>query len=143
MSSKLEIEYGDYCFTATLEIRESGRTAVVDWHLESASRSKTLAWVVFDRFLERHDFVDEEEARAHIVDWLERLADPRSGASVEMANAKGVAAGAVAAGASAASAASAESTGSTSSATEIVGETIMDIADDLDWIDMIAEWFFN
>ncbi|MGU3776709.1 hypothetical protein [Burkholderia metallica] len=140
MSSKLEIEYGDYCFTATLEIRESGRTAVVDWHLESASRSKTLAWVVFDRFLERHDFVDEEEARAHLVDWLERLADPRSGASVEMANVKGGAAGAVAAGASAASAAS---TGSISSATEIVGETIMDIADDLDWIDMIAEWFFN
>ncbi|VWB09185.1 hypothetical protein BLA6863_00258 [Burkholderia lata] len=131
MSSKLEIEYLDYCFTAMLEIRESGRTGVVDWHLESDSRSKTLAWIVFDRFLERHDFVDEEDARANIVDWLERLADPRSGASAEMAKVNAVAAGAVATGAS------------TTSTAEIVGETVIDIASDLDWIEMVAEWLFS
>ncbi|VWC63670.1 hypothetical protein BLA18110_01425 [Burkholderia lata] len=134
MSSKLEIEYLDYCFTATLEIRESGRTGVVDWHLESASRSKTLAWVVFDRFLERNDFADEEDARANIVDWLERLADPRSGASVEIAQANAVAVGVVTTGAS---------TASTASTAEIVGETVIDIAGDLDWIEMVAEWLFS
>ncbi len=134
MPSILEIEYLDYCFTATLEIRESGRTGVVDWHLESASRSKTLAWSVFDRFLERHDFADEEEARANIVDWLERLADPRSGASVEIAKANAVAAGAVAAG---------TSVSSTESTAEIVGETVIDVACDLDWIEMVAEWVFS
>ncbi|WP_244136510.1 hypothetical protein [Burkholderia sp. BCC0405] len=79
----------------------------------------------------RHDFVDEEEARANIVDWLERLADPRSGASVDMAKANAVAAGAVATDAS------------TASTAEIVGETVMDIASDLDWIEMVAEWLFN
>ncbi|MBN3777469.1 hypothetical protein G3O06_07875 [Burkholderia sp. Ac-20345] len=131
MSSKLEIEYLDYCFTATLEIRESGRTGVVDWHLESASRSKTLAWIVFDRFLERNDFADEEDARAHIVDWLERLADPKTGASVEIAKANAVAVGVVATGAS------------TASTAEIVGETVIDIASDLDWIEMVADWLFN
>ncbi len=131
MPSKLEIEYLDYCFTATLEIRESGRTGVADWRLESVSRSKTLAWIVFDRFLERHDFADEEEARANIVDWLERLADPRSGASVEIAKANAVAVGAVATGAS------------TESTAEIVGETVIDVASDLDWIEMVAEWLFS
>ncbi|VWB65477.1 hypothetical protein [Burkholderia lata] len=131
MSSKLEIEYLDYCFTATLEIRESGRTGVVDWHLESASRSKTLAWIVFDRFLERNDFADEEDARANIVDWLERLADPRTGASVEIAKANTIAVGVVATDAS------------TASTAEIVGETVIDIASDLDWIEMVAEWFFS
>ncbi|VWC71535.1 hypothetical protein [Burkholderia lata] len=130
MSSKLEIEYLDYCFTAMLEIRESGRTGVVDWHLESDSRSKTLAWIVFDRFLERHDFVDEEDARANIVDWLERLADPGSGA-VEMTKVNAVAAGVLATGAS------------TTSTAEIVGETVIDIASDLDWIEMVAEWLFS
>lgn len=40
MSSKLEIEYLDYCFTATLEIAESGRTVVVDRQLESEVRSR-------------------------------------------------------------------------------------------------------
>ncbi|VWD32980.1 hypothetical protein [Burkholderia contaminans] len=137
MSSKLEIEYLDYCFTAMLEIRASGRTGVVDWHLESDSRSKTLAWIVFDRFLERYDFVDEEDARANIVCWLERLADPGSGASVGMVKANAVAAGAVATGAST------TSTASTASTAEIVGETVIDIAGDLDWIEMVAEWFFN
>ncbi|WP_446902957.1 hypothetical protein [Burkholderia sp. YIM B11467] len=126
MASKLEIEYLDYCFTATLEIRESGRTGVVDWQLESNARSKTLAWIVFDRFLERNDFADEEDARANIVDWLERLADPRSGASAEIAKASVVASGAVAA---------------TSSTAEIVGETVIEIVSDLDWIDMVADWF--
>ncbi|KAB1591288.1 hypothetical protein C5O75_014275 [Burkholderia cepacia] len=140
MSSKLEIEYLDYCFTATLEIRESGRTGVVDWHLESGSRSKTLAWIVFDRYLERSDFADEEDARANIVDWLERLAAPGSGASAQMTKVNGVAAGAVAAGASTASNAS---TSSTTSTAEIVGETVIDIASDLDWIEMVAEWLFS
>lgn len=140
MSSKLEIEYLDYCFTATLEVRESGRTGVVDWHLESGSRNRTLAWIVFDRYLERSDFADEEEARANIVDWLERLADSRFGASAGMAKADVVAAGAVAAGASTAST---TSTTSTTSTAEIVGETVIDIASDLDWIEMVAEWLFS
>ncbi|EMD9438775.1 hypothetical protein DF057_10805 [Burkholderia cepacia] len=143
MSSKLEIEYLDYCFTATLEVRESGRTGVVDWHLESASRSKTLAWTVFDRYLERNDFADEEDARANIVDWLERLAAPGLGASAEMAKANMVVAGALVTGASTASNASTTSTTSTTSTAEIVGETVIDIASDLDWIEMVAEWLFS
>ncbi|WP_256976586.1 hypothetical protein [Burkholderia sp. AU31652] len=81
--------------------------------------------------LERHDFVDEEDARANIVDWLERLADPRSGAPVEMAKANAVAAGAVATGVS------------TTLTAEIVGETVIDIAGELDWIEMVAEWLFS
>lgn len=140
MSSKLEIEYLDYRFTATLEVRESGRTGVVDWHLESGSRSKTLAWIVFDRYLERSDFADEEDARANIVDWLERLAASGLGACAQMTKANVVAAGAVAAGASTAPAAS---TTSPTSTAEIVGETVIDIAGDLDWIEMVAEWLFN
>ncbi|WP_322087714.1 hypothetical protein [Burkholderia sp. BCC1999] len=131
MSSKLEIEYLDFRFTATLEIRASGRTAVVDWQLESDARSKTLAWIVFDRFLARNDFADEEDARANIVDWLERLADPRSGASAEIAKAGVAASGAAAAGGVATDA----------SATEIVGETVIEIVSDLDWIDMVVDWF--
>ncbi|WP_175944614.1 hypothetical protein [Burkholderia pyrrocinia] len=127
MSSRLEIEYLDYCFTATLEIRESGRTGVVDWKLESDSRSKTLAWIVFDRFLERNDFADEEDARANIVDWLERLADPRSGPSAEIAKANAVASAGVAA------------TGP--STAEIVGETVVEIVSEVDWIDMVVDWF--
>ena len=68
MSSKLEIEYLDYRFTATLDITESGRVAVVDRQLESEERNKTLGWIVFDRFLARNDFTDEEDARANIVE---------------------------------------------------------------------------
>ncbi|MCA7953167.1 hypothetical protein LGM43_23115 [Burkholderia seminalis] len=131
MSSKLEIEYLDYCFTAALEIRASGRTAVVDWRLESDARSKTLAWIVFDRFLARNDFADEEEARASIVDWLERLADPRSGASAGIAKAGAVASGAAVSG----------GVTTDASAAEIVGETFIEIVSDLDWIDMVADWF--
>lgn len=126
MSPKLEIEYLDYCFTAALEIRASGRTGVVDRRLESDSRSRTLAWIVFDRFLERHDFADEEDARANIVDWLERLADPRSGASAEIAKAGAIASVPVVADTSTA---------------EIVGETVIEIVSDLDWIDMVVDWF--
>ncbi|WP_176040928.1 hypothetical protein [Burkholderia stabilis] len=126
MSPKLEIEYLDYCFTAALEIRASGWTGVVDWRLESDSRSRTLAWIVFDRFLERHDFADEEDARANIVDWLERLADPRSGASAEIAKAGAIASVPVVADTSTA---------------EIVGETVIEIVSDLDWIDMVVDWF--
>ncbi|WP_244289313.1 hypothetical protein [Burkholderia puraquae] len=88
---------------------------------------------MFDRFLERNDFVDEEDARANIVDWLERLADPRSGASVEIAKSSAVAAGAVATATGA----------STASTAEIVGETVIDIASDLDWIEMVADWLFS
>ena len=82
---------------------------------------------MFDRFLERHDFVDEEDARANIVDWLERLTDPRSGASLEMANVNAVVAGAVATGASPTSTA----------------EIVIDIAGELDWIERVAEWLFS
>jgi len=127
-SSKLEIEYLDYRFTATLEITESGRTAVVDRQLESEVRSKTLGWIVFDRFLERNDFADAEDARASIVDWLARLADPRPVASTEMAKASAVATGAVAADASTA---------------EIIGDAAIEIVGNLDWIDMVADWVSN
>ncbi|WP_175819899.1 hypothetical protein [Burkholderia sp. BCC0419] len=126
MSSKLEIEYLDYRFTATLEITESGRTAAVDRQLESEVRSKTLGWIVFDRFLERNDFADEEDARANIVDWLERLAAPRAVASTGIATAGAVAIGAVAAD---------------SSTAEIIGDAAIEIVSNLDWIDMFADWF--
>ncbi|WP_321861023.1 hypothetical protein [Burkholderia cenocepacia] len=125
-SSKLEIEYLDYRFTATLEITESGRTAVVDRQLESEVRGKTLGWIVFDRFFERNDFADEEDARANIVDWLARLADPRPVASTEVAKASAVATGVVAAD---------------SSIAEIVGDAAIEIVGNLDWIDMVADWF--
>ncbi|KVL39764.1 hypothetical protein [Burkholderia sp. MSMB1835] len=128
MSSKLEIEYLDYCFTATLEIAESGRTVVVDRQLESEVRSKTLAWIVFDRFLERNDFADEADARANIVDWLERLAEPRSVASTAIAKVSAGATGAVAAD---------------SSAADIVGGAAIEIVSNLDWIDLVADWFSN
>ncbi|WP_175881536.1 hypothetical protein [Burkholderia sp. BCC0044] len=126
MPSKLEIEYLDYRFTATLEITESGRTAVVDRQLESEVRSKALGWIVFDRFLERNDFADEADARANLVGWLERLVDPRPVASAEIAKASAVAAGAVAADASTA---------------EIVGDAAIEIVSNLDWIDMVSDWF--
>ncbi|CAG2270722.1 MULTISPECIES: hypothetical protein [Burkholderia] len=125
-SSKLEIDHLDYRFTATLEITESGRTAVVDRQLESEVRSKTLGWIVFDRFLERNDFADEADARANIVDWLARLADPRSVASAEIAKARAVATGVVAADLSTA---------------EIVGGVAIEIAGNLDWIDRTVDWF--
>lgn len=65
MLPELEIEYLDYRFTAALEKRESGRVAVVDWQLDSVSRSKMLAWAVFARFLKRNDFADEDDARPY------------------------------------------------------------------------------
>jgi len=125
-SSKLEIDYLDYCFTATLEITESGRTAVVDRQLESEVRGETLGWIVFDRFLERNDFADEEDARANIVDWLARLADPRPVPSTEIAKARAVATGVEAADLSTA---------------EIVGDAAIEVVGNLDWIDMVADWF--
>ncbi|MDN7430388.1 hypothetical protein [Burkholderia sp. AU16741] len=89
-------------------------------------RSKTLAWVVFDRFLERNDFADEADARAHIVAWLVRLADPRPVVSTEPAKASAAATGAVAEHLSTA---------------EIVGDAAIEIAGNLDWIDRVADWF--
>ncbi|RQR38711.1 hypothetical protein DIE23_02795 [Burkholderia sp. Bp9143] len=131
MSPELEIEYLDYRFTATLETRETGRVAAADWQLDSVSRSKTFAWAVFDRFLKRNDFADEDDARANIVDWLEQLVSPQGAPLVEITAAKAAAAGAV--GASSAIA-------SDASAAEIVSEVVVEIASDLDWIDMIAGW---
>ena len=57
-----------------------------------------------------------------------------------MAKANVVVAGALVTGASTASNAS---TTSTTSTAEIVGETVIDIASDLDWIEMVAEWLFS
>ncbi|MCA7923508.1 hypothetical protein LGM35_13560 [Burkholderia cenocepacia] len=125
MSSKLEIEYLDYRFTGMLEITESGRTAVVDRQLESETRSKTLAWIVFDRFLARNDFADEEDARANIVAWLEQLADPRPVASAGTAKASAVATGAVA---------------TDSSTAGIVGDAAIEIISNFDWIAWVADW---
>jgi len=129
MSTELEIEYLDYRFTATLETRETGRVAVVDWQLDSVSRSKTFAWVVFDRFLKRNDFADEDDARANIVDWLAQLVSPQGAPLVEITAAKAVAAGAAA------------GTAGDSSVEETISELVVEIASDLDWIDMIAGWF--
>lgn len=126
MSSKLEIEYLDYRFTATLDTTESGRVAVVDRQLESEVRNKTLGWIVFDRFLARNDFTDEEDARANIVEWLERLADPGPVASTGMAKASAVATGVVTADVSTAA---------------MVGDAAIEIVSNLDWIDMVADWF--
>ena len=133
MSPELEIEYPDYRFTARLETRETGRVAVVDWQLDSVSRSKTFAWAVFDRFLKRNDFADEDDARAHIVDWLEQLVSPQRAPLVEIPAAKAVAGGAAAG--------TAGVVASDSSAEEIVSEVVIEIASELDWFDMIAGWF--
>ncbi|WP_321956487.1 hypothetical protein [Burkholderia cenocepacia] len=118
MSSKLEIEYLDYRFTGMLEITESGRTVVVDRQLESETRSKTLAWSVFDRFVARNDFAGEEDARANIVAWLKQLADPRPVASTGIAPASAMVTGTVA---------------TDSSTTGIISN--------LDWIAWVADWF--
>lgn len=126
MSSKLEIEYLDYRFTGMLEITESGRTVVVDRQLESETRGKTLAWIVFDRFVARNDFAGEEDARANIVAWLERLANPRPVASAGTAKASAVATGAVA---------------TDSSTAGIVGDAAIEIVSNLDWIAWVADWF--
>ena len=126
MSSKLEIEYLDCRFTATLEITESGRTVVVDRQLESETRSKTLAWIGFDRFLARNDFADEEDARANIVAWLEQLADPRPVASTGIATASAMVTGTVA---------------TDSSTAGIVGDAAIEIVSNLDWIAWVADWF--
>ncbi len=133
MSPELEIEYLDYRFTATLETRETGRVAVADWQLDSVSRSKTFAWVVFDRFLKRNDFADEDDARASIVDWLEQLVSPQRAPLVEIPAAKAVVAGAAAGTAGAVA--------SDASVEETISDVVVEIASDLDWIDMIAEWF--
>lgn len=50
MSPGLEIEYLDYRFTSTLETRETGRVAVVDWQLDpfrEARRSRRSCSNVF------------------------------------------------------------------------------------------------
>lgn len=104
----------------------SGRVAVVDRQLESEVRNKTLGWIVFDRFLARNDFTDEEDARANIVEWLERLADPGPVASTGMAEASAVATGVAAADVSTAA---------------MVGDAAIEIVSNLDWIDMVADWF--
>jgi len=131
MSTELDIEYLDYRFTATLEARETGRVGVVDWQLDSISRGKTFAWAVFDRFLKRNDFADEDDARAHIVDWLEQLVSPQRTPLVEITTKNAAVAGAAGA---------AGAVASDTSAAEIVSEVVVEIASDLDWIDMIAGW---
>lgn len=131
MSPELEIEYLEYRFTAILETRETGRVAVADWQLDSISRCKTFAWVVLDRFLKRNDFADEADARVHIVDWLEQLVSPQGAPLVEITATKAAAAGAAGA---------ADAVASDACAAEIVSEVVVEIASDLDWIDMIAGW---
>ncbi|RQZ18345.1 hypothetical protein DIE15_09560 [Burkholderia sp. Bp9031] len=131
MSPELEIKYLDYRFTAILETRETGRVAVADWQLDSISRRKTFAWAVLDRFLKRNDFADEDDARANIVDWLEQLVSPRGASLVEITVTKAAAAGVAGA---------ADAVASDACAAEIVSEVVVDIASDLDWIDMIAGW---
>ncbi|WP_175857732.1 hypothetical protein [Burkholderia anthina] len=126
MSPEFEIEYRDCHFTAMLDTREAGRVGVIDWQLDSISRGKTVAWVVFDRFLARNDFADEDDARANIVDWLEQWVDPQPSALVEVTTANAATVGAVS---------------SDVSAAEFVSEVAVEIASDLDWIDMIAVWF--
>ncbi|KUZ07938.1 hypothetical protein WI69_11160 [Burkholderia diffusa] len=123
MSPELEIEYLDYRFTSTLETRETGRVAVVDWQLDSISRGKTFAWVVLDRFLKRNDFADEDDARANIVDWLEQLVGPQGAPPVEIPATPAAATTGAAAGAVDSDASTAE------------------IVSDFDWIDMVAGWF--
>ncbi|AOJ86920.1 hypothetical protein WS87_09645 [Burkholderia sp. MSMB0856] len=130
MSPELEIEYLDYRFTSTLETRETGRVAVVDWQLDSISRGKTFAWVVLDRFLKRNDFADEDDARANIVDWLEQLVSPKGAPLVEIPASQAAAAGAAT-----------RAFDSDTSTAEVVSDVVVEIVSDLDWIDMIAGWF--
>ncbi|WP_175835611.1 hypothetical protein [Burkholderia anthina] len=126
MSPEFEIEYRDCHCTAMLDTREAGRVGVIDWQLDSISRGKTVAWVVFDRFLARNDFADEDDARANIVDWLEQRVDPQPSALVEVTTANAATVGAVS---------------SDVSAAEFVSEVAVEIASDPDWVDMIAVWF--
>ncbi|WP_175777656.1 hypothetical protein [Burkholderia anthina] len=74
----------------------------------------------------RNDFADEDDARANIVDWLEQRVDPQPSALVEVTTANAATVGAVS---------------SDVSAAEFVSEVAVEIASDLDWIDMIAVWF--
>ena len=140
MSPELEIDYLDYRFTATLETRETGRVAVVDWRLDSIARAKTFAWTVFDRFLKRTDFADEDHARANSVDWREQLVSPRAAPLAEMTAATATAAVPRAAGAPRETGA-VDAVDSDSSAAEIISDVAIEIASDLDWFDMVAGWF--
>ncbi|KVH44538.1 hypothetical protein WJ39_23500 [Burkholderia diffusa] len=131
MSPELEIEYLDYRFTSTLETRETGRVAVVDWQLDSISRGKTFAWVVLDRFLKRNDFADADDARANIVDWLEQLVGPQGAPPVEIPAAQ----------AAATTGTAASAVDRDASTAEIVSDVVVEIVSDFDWIDMVAGWF--
>ncbi|WP_175921958.1 hypothetical protein [Burkholderia latens] len=137
MSPKLEIDYLDYRFTATLETRETGRVAVVDWQLDSMARSKTFAWTVFDRFLKRNDFADEDDARANIVDWLQQLAGPRA---ARIAERTAVTAAAARSATIRAEHGPVRAVERDSSVEEVISEVGVEIASDFGWIDMIAEW---
>ena len=144
MSPELEIDYLDYRFTATLETRETGRVAVVDWQLDAIARGRTFAWTVFDRFLKRNDFADEDDARANIVDWLEQLASPRAAPLVDITAASTTAIAAVArAPGTPRENGAVGAVDSDSSAAEIISDVAVEIASDLDWIDMIAGWFMD
>ncbi|MCA8092178.1 hypothetical protein LGM65_14985 [Burkholderia anthina] len=95
MSRGLEIEYLDCRFTAMLDTRETGRVDVTGWQLDSISRGKTVEWIMFDRFLTRNDFADEDAARANIVDWLGQRVGPHPVPRVEVTAANAATAGAI------------------------------------------------
>ncbi len=97
--------------------------------LDSVSRGKTVARVVFDRFLKWNDFADEDDARASIVDGLEQRGGPQIVALVEVAASNTAALGVVGA------------VSGDVSAAEPVSEVVVEIASEPDGIDAIAAWF--
>ena len=132
MSPELEIEYLDYRFTSTLETRETGRVAVVDWPLDSISRGKTFASVMFERFLKRNDFADEDDARANLVDWLAQLVSPQGAPLIEIPAAQAAAANAVD-----------NTVDGDASAAKIVSEVVVEIVSDLDWNELSMDGALN
>ncbi|AOK04371.1 hypothetical protein KDW55_12595 [Burkholderia sp. AU19243] len=138
MSSELKIDYLDYRFTATLATRETGRVAVVDWQLDSVGRGKTFAWTLLDRFLKRNDFAHPEDARANIVEWLDQLGTTRGATPPDMTASPAAAIGGVTRRAEIGAVSAVETD---SSVAEVISDVGVEIASDLGWIDMIAEWF--
>lgn len=123
MSPGLEIEYLDYRFSSTLETRETGRVAVVDWQLDSISRGKTFASVMFARFMKHNDFADADDARANLVDWLAQLVSPQGAPLIEIPAAQAAAADA--------------------SAAKIVSEVVVEIVSDLDRSELSMDGALN
>jgi len=76
---------------------------------------------MFERFMKRNDFADEDDARANLVDWLAQLVSPQGAPLIEIPAAQAAAADAVD-----------NTVDGDASAAKIVSEVVVEIVSDLD-----------